>query len=118
MLPLFGFEGMVWQDEARTMPLGGDYYIRCINKRNNKWDADALGVSEGTFPSAGHYSLCLADFKSEASVANAGDEIEFYLFKRVDDNKRLCELESFIVSEEDIKRGGVALDFIVKGVTL
>lgn len=115
-LPLFGFEGMVWADKKRTRPLGGDYYIRVVNKRNHKWDADALGVVQGTFASDGHYSLCLADLKGNDAV-RIGDELDFYLFKKPDKDKRLFDLKTYKVTQQDMNNAGVAIDFIAEGIS-
>jgi hypothetical protein len=111
MLPLFGFEGMVWKDEARTVPLAGEYYIRCVNKRNKMWDADALGIEDGAFATEGHFSLCLADLKGNDAV-KAGDEIEFFIFKKPYNEVRLCNLGSHIVTAQDMKVAGVAIEFV------
>ena len=116
-LPLFGIEGMVWLDKERTMPLGQDYFIRCINKRNHKWDADALGLEEGAFATEGHFSLCLADLQGN-DAAEVGDELEFYLFKKPNPEQRLRALPSHVITKEDAKIAGVVIDFVIEGVVL
>lgn len=113
MLSLFGFEGMVWADKAKTIPVDDGYFIRCVNKRNGKWDAESLGVEEGTFPKEGHYSLCLVDFKGNDSV-RVGDEIEFYLFKKPG-HEKLVDLGSIKISADNVKVAGMALNFVLEG---
>jgi hypothetical protein len=112
-LPLFGIEGMIWKNKEKTVALGGDFFIRCVNKRNNKWDADALGVDEGAFATEGHYSLCLADLQGN-NAAEIGDELEFYLFKKPNHDKKLHVLDSHVITKDDAKLAGVVIDFIIE----
>jgi len=112
MLALFGFEGMVWADKAKTKPLSDGYFIRCVNTRNKKWDAESLGVEEGTFPREGHYSLCLADFQNNDAV-KLGDVIEFYLFKKPG-HEKLIDLGTKRIDSSHLKNAGIALEFVVE----
>lgn len=111
-LCLFAFQGVVWLDKSRGVVYPKNDFIRIENTRNptKLWDMDAIGEEGGNMEAAGWYSLTLADMETSEAV-KVGDVLRATIVDAKDSKTVLHELGKYTVVADDMRLGGVHLDF-------
>jgi hypothetical protein len=111
---LFGMQGKIWKDKSANALLNGDVVVRVVNTRNNVSDSDVVGQEGGSIALDGWFSLTLADMANSEAV-KVGDTLIFGLFDGKERKKKIRDLHTHTVTQEDIRLGGIDIEFDLAG---
>jgi hypothetical protein len=109
---MFNVQGSVWINQAQNVLYAANDIIKITSQRNQLTDSDVIGIAGGNCPDPGWYSITLASLKNNRPNAIvAGDVLKVVICSEHDMAKQLYDLGSYTVTADDVKMGGVVLDF-------
>ena len=112
---MFSIQGTVWLNQAKQALYSENNIIKITNPRNGLSDSDVIGISGGNCDDPGWYSVTLASLTNNRSNGViVGDSLRIEILSEANVANRLYELGTYTVTADDIKLGGVVIDFDLK----